>query len=153
MTHQVLGALDGGLGHTGKQVTRTAGPHDGLVEQGYGVGAHLPGGRMHVEHGRVAGRQHADAVVDDGAGGVGAGGNGANHPIGSPLDKGQPVVTGECLGLDDLGARRLIDHQQVLLDLVLVAPHARLLPGLIGQHLGRFSGRLTHMADDHVPPG
>ncbi len=151
MLHQRLRALDGRLGKRGQHVGRAAGRDNGPVQQLDLVRRHPLRTGVDVEDRRVPRGDQADGIVDDGGGRVGAGGDYAEDPVRRALDEGEAAVAGPGRRLQDFGPRRLVDDEQVLLDLVLDAAEPRFLLRHGRQQLGVAPHRLPHRCDDAEP--
>ena len=147
MAHDLLGGVDGRLGDPHDQVVWTAGLGDALLKKLNGVIAAALGRWVGVEDNRVPGGDHGDGVADDGRRRVGARHDGPNHPVRRVLDERHATVARPGRRLQDFGAGRLVDVEQVLLDLVFVAPHARFLHGLVGQQLSVLAQQAAHVRD------
>ncbi len=148
MAHQRLRAFDGRLGGGGNQVRGAARPQNRLVEEADGPRRHGLGLRVDVEGHGVARAQDRDGVVDDGAGGVGRGGDGADDAEGRTLHQGQPVRPAPRLGFQDFRPGGLFRDQLVLENLVLGAPQAGFLGGFLGQGAPVLAHAGTHGRDD-----
>lgn len=109
--------------------------------------ADVSGGGVYVEDHGVARGEHADAVVDDGFGGVGAGGDGADDAIGGAFDEGEAVIAGHGLWGEDLGAWGAGGGEVVFLDLVSDAPEASFLDGASGEVFFVLEGDASHVGD------
>ena len=152
MAHELLRELDGRLGGAAQEVFGATGAHDGVVQELNGVGADFFSGRVGIEDHRVAGGEHADTVADDGLGGVRGRRDGADDAEGCVLFEHEAVVAGLRPRLEDLGARRLVDDQAILDDLLIVAAEAGLFEGHARDVFDLAVGALTHRRDDRETP-
>ena len=152
MLHERVGALDGGVAHHGDEPLRTARGDDGVVQLLDEKAAHLLGRRVHVEDDGVARRDHADGIADDGLGGIRRRRDGADDAVGRAFDEHQTVVARLRDGAQDLGARRLVGDEQVLVHLVVDAAEAGLFDGHRSQLLHDIVHTLAQGRDATVPP-
>ena len=132
------------------QASRFSGParrHDRVVELVDQERRRARRVRVGVEHHRVAARHHADAVVDDGLGRVGGRRDRSDDAVAGALGQRQAVVARPGDRLQHLRARRLVDAQRVLLQLVLDAPVAGLLDRVLRQRRDQLARRLAHHLD------
>ena len=102
---------------------------------------------MEVEDRGVARGQHPDAVVDDGLGRVGAGGDDPERAVGRVLGEAEAVIAGVDLGLQDLRAGSLVDDEQVLRHLVGHPPEARLFDGQAAHEVDGLGAATPHVGD------
>ena len=107
---------------------------------------------MSVEDHRVAGGYHADAVVDQSAGGIGDRRQGSDQSDRCILQQHQTVVAAERAWLNVFHAGRLAGAQDVLPYLVFITAEVRLFDGHRRHLLVTFEDTSTNRGDDVPAP-
>ena len=108
------------------------------------------GVRVNVEDDGVARCQHRNGIIDDGRGRIRRRRDGGDNAVGRRLSQIKPIVAGDGVRLQVLGARGILSDQQVLEDLIFVASQPGLLVSLLRQRIAVFAHRAADGGDNLV---